>query len=185
MSPKGPPLSFLLFCYRMRVYKSKRVPPFTFFGTVRHFPKEIFFEIFKFFPKKNVLRFLSLRYSADLRRSRLVFTSIKLFNFLNCFPHDFLFSLTKVKTSGVVLGLFFSEAFCGFVFFSEAFLYPFYRFSFIIGFSLLIVLFRCFLPVSAIMYLKINIDSDESSVLKLEEVPSSVIGVLFLVNNVR
>ena len=74
MSPKGPPLSFLLFCYRMRVYKSKRVPPFTFFGTVRHFPKEIFFlKNFKFFPKKNVLRFLSLRYSADLRRSRLVF----------------------------------------------------------------------------------------------------------------
>ena len=26
----------------MRVYKSKRVPPFTFFGTVRHFPKEFF-----------------------------------------------------------------------------------------------------------------------------------------------
>ena len=72
MSPKGPPLSFLLFCYRMRVYKSKRIPPFTFFGTVRHFPKEFFFENFKFFSKKNVLRFLSLRYSADLRRSRLV-----------------------------------------------------------------------------------------------------------------
>ena len=48
MSPKGPPLSFLLFCYRMRVYKSESVP------------------------QKNVLRFLSLRYSADLRRSRLV-----------------------------------------------------------------------------------------------------------------
>ena len=43
----------------MRVYKSKRVPPFTFFGTVRHFPKEkFFFENFKFFSKKSVLRFL-------------------------------------------------------------------------------------------------------------------------------
>ena len=73
MSQRVPPLSFLLFCYRMRVYKSKRVSPFTFFGTVRHFPKDIFFEIFKFFSKKNVLRFLSLRYSADLRRSRLVY----------------------------------------------------------------------------------------------------------------
>ena len=58
----------------MRVYKSKRVPPFTFFGTVRHFPKEICFsKISSFFSKKNVLRFLSLRYSADLRRSRLVY----------------------------------------------------------------------------------------------------------------
>ena len=56
----------------MRVYKSKRVPPFTFFGTVRHFPKEIFFRKFQVFFQKNVLRFLSLRYSADLRRSRLV-----------------------------------------------------------------------------------------------------------------
>ena len=44
--------------------------PFTFFGTVRHFPKEFFFENFHFFQK--VLRFLSLRYSADFRRSRLV-----------------------------------------------------------------------------------------------------------------
>ena len=66
-------MSFLLLCYRMRVYKSKRVPSFTFFGTVRHFPKEkFFFENFKFFSRKNVLRFLSLRYSADLRRSPLV-----------------------------------------------------------------------------------------------------------------
>ena len=56
----------------MHVYKSKRVPPFTFFGTVRHFLKEFFFRKFQVFFQKNVLRFLSLRYSADLRRSRLV-----------------------------------------------------------------------------------------------------------------
>ena len=36
------------------------------------FRKKNFFESFKFFSKKNVLRFLSLRYSANFRRSRLV-----------------------------------------------------------------------------------------------------------------
>ena len=56
----------------MHVYKSKRVSSFTFFGTVRHFPKEKNFRKFQVFRKKNVLRFLSLRYSADFRRSRLV-----------------------------------------------------------------------------------------------------------------
>ena len=72
MSPKGPPLSFLLFCYRMRVYKSKRGPPFTFFRHCATFSERIFFQKFQVFFQKNVLRFLSLRYSADLRRSRLV-----------------------------------------------------------------------------------------------------------------
>ena len=75
MSPKGPPLSFLLFCNRMHVWKSKRVPSSTFFGTVRHFPKEKFFSKISVFFQKNVLRFLSLRYSADFRRSRLVTTN--------------------------------------------------------------------------------------------------------------
>ena len=37
------------------------------------FRKRKIFENFKFFSKKNILRFLSLRYSADFRRSRLVF----------------------------------------------------------------------------------------------------------------
>ena len=64
----------MLFCNRMCVYKSKRVPPFTFFGTTRHFPKEKFFSKISSFFQKNVLRFLRLRYSADLRRSRLVDT---------------------------------------------------------------------------------------------------------------
>ena len=37
------------------------------------FRKRKIFENFKFFSQKNVLRFLSLRYSADFRRSRLVY----------------------------------------------------------------------------------------------------------------
>ena len=49
---------------------------FTFFGTMRHFSKE-FFQKFPVFSKKNVLRFLSLRYSADLGRSCLVGFDIK------------------------------------------------------------------------------------------------------------
>ena len=40
---------------------------------MRLFLKEkYFFQKFQFFSKKNVLRFLSLRYGADFRRSRLV-----------------------------------------------------------------------------------------------------------------
>ena len=74
--PKDPPLSFLLFCNRMHVYKSNRVPPFTFSGTVRHFPKEKTFSKISSFFQKNVLRFFSLRYSADFRRSRLVLSKM-------------------------------------------------------------------------------------------------------------
>ena len=67
-------MSFLIFCNGMFVNKSRRVPPFTFFGTMRLLLKEIFFsKISIFFSKKSVLRFLSLRYGADLGRSRLVF----------------------------------------------------------------------------------------------------------------
>ena len=51
---------------------SRRVPLFTFFGTMRHFFERKKFKNYKFFFQKNVLRFLSLRYSADFRRSRLV-----------------------------------------------------------------------------------------------------------------
>ena len=68
-----PPLSFLIFCNGMFVNKSRRVPPFTFFGTMRLLLKEKFFQKFQFFSKKSVLRFLSLRYGAHFRRSRLVF----------------------------------------------------------------------------------------------------------------
>ena len=51
MSPKCPPLSFLIFCNGMFVNKSRRVPPFTFSGTMRLFEKKIF-KNFNFFPKK-------------------------------------------------------------------------------------------------------------------------------------
>ena len=43
---------------------------------MRHFLKEKIFRKFQVFFQKKVLRFLSLRYSADFRRSRLV--SIKI-----------------------------------------------------------------------------------------------------------
>ena len=73
MSPKGPPFEFFVILLQNACLLIKKGPPFTFFGTVRHFPKEkTFFENFVFF-QKNVLRFLSFRYSADLRRSRLVY----------------------------------------------------------------------------------------------------------------
>ena len=62
----------------MFVNKSRRVPPFTFFGTMRLLLKEIFFQKFQFFSKKSVLRFLSLRYGADFRRSRLVLQKSRL-----------------------------------------------------------------------------------------------------------
>ena len=62
--------SFLIFCYRIYGNKARRVPPFTFFGTMRHFLKKQI-KNFKFF-SNFFLCFLSLRYSADFRRSRLV-----------------------------------------------------------------------------------------------------------------
>ena len=52
MTPKGPPSFFLIFCNKLDFQKVERVPPCTILKT---------------------LRFLSLRYSADFRRSRLVF----------------------------------------------------------------------------------------------------------------
>ena len=70
--PKGSPFEFLIFCNGMFVDKSRRVPTFTFFGTMRLLLKKFFFQKFQFFSKKSVLRFLSLRYGADFRRSRLV-----------------------------------------------------------------------------------------------------------------
>ena len=46
------PLSFLIFCNGMFVYKSRRVPPFTFFGTMRLLLKKNFSKISIFFQKK-------------------------------------------------------------------------------------------------------------------------------------
>ena len=57
----------------MHVYKSKRVPLLHFSALCDIFRKRKSFENFKFFSKKNVLRFLSLIYGADFRLSRLVF----------------------------------------------------------------------------------------------------------------
>ena len=72
--PKGslPPSRFLIFCNGMFVNKSRRVPPFTFFGIMRLFFERKKFSKISFFFQKIVLRFLSVRYSADFRRSRLV-----------------------------------------------------------------------------------------------------------------
>ena len=52
-------------------YKSKRVP-LLHFSELCDISRKNFFRKFQAFFQKNVLRFLSLRYSADLRRSRLV-----------------------------------------------------------------------------------------------------------------
>ena len=70
-----PPLSFFVILQQNACLEIKKGPLFYIFGTVRHFPKEKFFRKFQVFFQKNVLRFLSLRYSADFRRSRLVILS--------------------------------------------------------------------------------------------------------------
>ena len=72
MSQKSRLSSFLIFFNTIYVNKAQRVPPFTFFGTTRHFLKEKNSKISSFF-SKSLLYFLSLRYSADFRRSRLVY----------------------------------------------------------------------------------------------------------------
>ena len=59
----------------MYVKKSQTVSLLHFFGTMGHFPKEKKSKIM-FFLKKTALRFLSLRYSADFRRSRFVLKNI-------------------------------------------------------------------------------------------------------------
>ena len=61
----------------MYVNKAQTVPPFTFFGTVRHFLKEKNNKKFQVFFKKSLLRILSVKYSADFRRSRLVLGDLK------------------------------------------------------------------------------------------------------------
>ena len=58
----------------MYVNKSRRVPFYIFRHYATFFERN-FFQKFQFFSKKIVLRFLSLRYGADFRRSRLVIIS--------------------------------------------------------------------------------------------------------------
>ena len=58
-SSKGPPCIFLMFCDRMDVGKSQRVPPFSFFGIVRFFPenkKNFFSSIFSCFATEWMLK---------------------------------------------------------------------------------------------------------------------------------
>ena len=99
MSPKGPPFIFSYFAKEL-MFKNSQRPPFTFFGIMRltidqkkfrkkisknKFEKNIkkFGILFQFFPHAGtveeitrlievLLLFLSLRYGADLGRSRLV-----------------------------------------------------------------------------------------------------------------
>ena len=66
MSPKGPP--FEVFDILQRHVSALC-------GTMRLFLKEKIFQKFQVFFQKTVLRFLSLRYGADFRRSRLVIRS--------------------------------------------------------------------------------------------------------------
>ena len=71
--PKGSPLG--VFCYFATecVFINQKGPPFYIFRHYATFSeRKIFFRKFQVFFQKNVLRFLRLRYSADLRRSRLV-----------------------------------------------------------------------------------------------------------------
>ena len=72
MSQRVPPLRFLLFCNRMHIYKSKKSPFYIFRHCATFSERGKSSKISSFLSKKNVLRFLSLRYSADFRRSHLV-----------------------------------------------------------------------------------------------------------------
>ena len=94
----------------MYVNTSQRVPPFTFFGTMRLFLKEIFFsKIHVFFQKIFFLRFLSLRYGADFGRSRLVFFfSLQSHSEWSTFYNLFIFhicSSSKPESGGSILAL--------------------------------------------------------------------------------
>ena len=94
---KGPPFGFFFgtvrLFFRKKIFNVSKWSPFEFFSyfatecmlinpkgspfySFRHFAtfleEKFFFKNYKFFSKKNVLLFLSLRYGADFRRSRLV-----------------------------------------------------------------------------------------------------------------
>ena len=71
--PKGSPFEFFDILNGMFVNKSRISPFYIFRHYATSFERKIFFKNFNFFSKKSVLRFLSLRYGADFRRSRLVF----------------------------------------------------------------------------------------------------------------
>ena len=58
-SSKGLPCIFLMFCDRMDVGKSQRVPPFSFFGIVRFFPRKKNSSIFSCFATELMLKNLN------------------------------------------------------------------------------------------------------------------------------
>ena len=72
--PKGSPLwVFWYFATECLLINPEGSPLLHFSALCDFFWKKNFFQKFQFFSKKSVLRFLSLRYGADFRRSRLVF----------------------------------------------------------------------------------------------------------------
>ena len=84
MSPKGPPFEFFYYFATECVFINQKGSPRLHFSALRDvFRKKFFFRKFQVFFQKNVLRFLSLRYSADLRRSRLVLDKLQAERFTN------------------------------------------------------------------------------------------------------
>ena len=74
--PKGSPLwVFWYFATECLLINPEGSPLLHFLALCDFFWKKNFFQKFQFFSKKSVLRFLSLRYGADFRRSRLVCVS--------------------------------------------------------------------------------------------------------------
>ena len=81
-SSKDPPSIFFIFCNQLEFHKAQRVPPFTFFDTVT-----LFNSLFHILPPAGVSQNpksppfynLSLRYSADFGRSRLVWLNYFIF----------------------------------------------------------------------------------------------------------
>ena len=72
-----PPLSFWYFATECLLINPEGSPLLHFSALCDFFWKKNFFQKFQFFFKKSVLRFLSLRYDADFRRSRLVLNWMK------------------------------------------------------------------------------------------------------------
>ena len=72
MSPKGPPFEFFVILQQNACLEIKKGPLFYIFRHCATFSERKFFLKISSFFQKNVLRFLSLRYSTDFRRSRLV-----------------------------------------------------------------------------------------------------------------
>ena len=106
-SPKGPPSIFLLFCDRMDVGKSQRVPLSVYFWYCETFFPKFFFH--KRVPNSPILwhievllLFLSLRYGADLGRSRLVFTWRRYSNSLYISSRFAVVTFSKVKITQLV-----------------------------------------------------------------------------------